>query len=389
MVRQERINTAVRLKERIESLQEEMVGDILSSGWSRAATYRRKLVTMLGEIELRVIKLRNTQGDVVSPLLDALSIRRRRYSNEVRMVCADMASRLSYNDTKIELERTTGISIPKRTIHSFVQEIGPRLKEANEDVVRGEHPTTMIGDGTAVRSVYPTQNQVRVAITQENNHGTRRLYGLVVNAPWETVPRPDNPYILVSDAEPGLVDGLASNQDDVQLDLVHAVKESLVKLWSEGMPKTQRDEVSTEMKRILFTLVNSVKKHAGMREEYDAIEDRVRTTLEELEKLAGDLASRGYHAASSFISKNARLMVTFAKLVTIGLHVPYTSNTIERLMGEVAKRCKHKWAHWSSRGLENMLWILLTRYVDVETYGAFWRRYIHALPTADRPQYPP
>ncbi len=86
---------------------------------------------------------------------------------------------------------------------------------------------------------------------------------------------------------------------------------------------------------------------------------------------------RGYRKASFFISKNAKLMVTFAKLATIGLNIPYTSNTIERMMGKIAKRCKHKWAHWSTKGLENMLWILLTRYTDPQHYEAFWDRYIH------------
>ena len=70
-------------------------------------------------------------------------------------------------------------------------------------------------------------------------------------------------------------------------------------------------------------------------------------------------------------------MVTFAKLTTIGLYIPYTSNVIERMMGEIAKRCKHKWAHWSTEGLENMLWILLTRYTDTDLYEAFWKQYIH------------
>jgi len=42
-------------------------------------------------------------------------------------------------------------------------------------------------------------------------------------------------------------------------------------------------------------------------------------------------------------------MVTFAKVaLEIGISIPYTSNAIERLMGEISKRCKHKWMHWST-----------------------------------------
>jgi hypothetical protein len=39
-------------------------------------------------------------------------------------------------------------------------------------------------------------------------------------------------------------------------------------------------------------------------------------------------------------------------------------------MGEISKWCrKHKWMmYWSTRGLENMLWILLVRYTDPAFY---------------------
>jgi hypothetical protein len=55
------------------------------------------------------------------------------------------------------------------------------------------------------------------------------------------------------------------------------------------------------------------------------------------------------------------LMVTFAKLALEEKIIPYTPNIIERLMGEIAKRCKDRWMHWSTDGLENMLHIILVR----------------------------
>jgi len=60
-----------------------------------------------------------------------------------------------------------------------------------------------------------------------------------------------------------------------------------------------------------------------------------------------------------------------------GLRVPYTTNQIERLMGEIAKRCKHKWMHWSTEGLENILQIILVRYTNPQLYKQFWKTYIH------------
>ncbi|MBI2937394.1 MAG: hypothetical protein HYY22_04245 [Thaumarchaeota archaeon] len=147
------------MKARIEALQEKAIDDLVEKkGWRRAATYTRTLVTMLGVLDLKIVKVRNTAtGRVSSPILDMLAVRRRRYSREVRIVCTDMAARLSYNDSKLEFEKTTGIMIPKRTIHSFVQEIGALIasqprKKTSKDIV-------LMADGTKTHSVYLQHRQ--------------------------------------------------------------------------------------------------------------------------------------------------------------------------------------------------------------------------------------
>jgi len=55
--------------------------------------------------------------------------------------------------------------------------------------------------------------------------------------------------------------------------------------------------------------------------------------------------------------------------------VPYTNNLIERLMGEVAKRVKNRWMHWSTEGLENLLNILLIRYCNRRLYASLKQKY--------------
>ena len=59
---------------------------------------------------------------------------------------------------------------------------------------------------------------------------------------------------------------------------------------------------------------------------------------------------------------------------------------IERLMGEIYKRCKHKWMHWSTHGLRNIL--ILIQYTDEALYTAFKKslypqRGIHLIFTAE------
>ncbi|MDO9033817.1 MAG: ISH6 family transposase, partial [Methanoregula sp.] len=44
---------------------------------------------------------------------------------------------------------------------------------------------------------------------------------------------------------------------------------------------------------------------------------------------------------------------------------------IERLMGEISKRVKHKWMRWTTRGLEAILRLILIRYTSPWQYRAF------------------
>jgi len=54
--------------------------------------------------------------------------------------------------------------------------------------------------------------------------------------------------------------------------------------------------------------------------------------------------------------------------------VPRNSNLIERLMGEIAKRTKHKWMRRTTKGLETILDLILMRYISEESYEAFKSR---------------
>ncbi|MGC8661019.1 MAG: hypothetical protein ACP5TZ_00770 [Nitrososphaeria archaeon] len=101
--------------------------------------------------------------------------------------------------------------------------------------------------GTEVGSIYKMPNEVRVIIGADQ----RSLFD--VSFPWDLMNRPDGNYVLISDDEKSLVDGLQINAEHVQLGACHKA----FKLWGEGM--IQRDNISSELNRIL--LVNSVKKH--------------------------------------------------------------------------------------------------------------------------------
>jgi len=142
------------------------------------------------------------------------------------------------------------------------------------------------------------------------------------------------------------------------------------------MSPDERHEAGEAMRHALFPLVYSARKHL---EDGDGVKLRamIEWTLGELRDVACRLRGRGYPKAAGFIERNARFMVTFAKLALEGVKVPHTTNRIERLMGEVSKRCKHRWMHWSTDGLKNVLTLVLVRYTDEVLYEDFKNDYIH------------
>jgi hypothetical protein len=84
--------------------------------------------------------------------------------------------------------------------------------------------------------------------------------------------------------------------------------------------------------------------------------------LSELDKLSGELFLDGLDTVARFIRNEANYMVTFAKLSIKGICVPRTN--------------KHKWMHWSTKGLENLLNILLAGYCNRRVYGEMKERYL-------------
>lgn len=90
--------------------------------------------------------------------------------------------------------------------------------------------------------------------------------------------------------------------------------------------------------------MNSTKKHFKDKDKTQ-LQKKIDQTLRMLHKIAKELDEDGYIRAGEFIIKNASFMVTFAELALEDIKIPYTTNRIERLMGEVSKRCKHKWMH--------------------------------------------
>jgi hypothetical protein len=205
LIEREQIKTLANLSDAIEALQARLVENLETSGWKRSTSYQCPLVTKLGRVIFTVIKVKR-DGRVFSPIIYALKIEKRKYSRDVKMLLADKASRLSYQDAQIDFQNHTGVRVPKRTIHSFVQEVGKQLGEANQAKVSCEEPPVVMADGTKTHSIYPTLNEVRIVIGYDPDTHRKTLLHASVNHDWSQVGREVNTRdsSLVGDAERGI-----------------------------------------------------------------------------------------------------------------------------------------------------------------------------------------
>ena len=97
--------------------------------------------------------------------------------------------------------------------------------------------------------------------------------------------------------------------------------------------------LDARVNKLLFSLKNSVEKHRK-EGDLDALKGRINSTVDGLKKLANELLKFGCSKAASFIRDYSNTIVTFAVLAFKGRKVPWNSNLIERLMGEIIKKDK-------------------------------------------------
>ncbi|MGI0139763.1 MAG: UPF0236 family transposase-like protein, partial [Thermoplasmata archaeon] len=314
----------------------------------RHGTRPRTLITRMGRVDLRVRRVRDRlNGGTFAPLLVALDIGKRRYTPEVRVAAAELATRTSYGEASEVLERDLGLRIPRRTIWNFLQEISLGVQRALHapstppPVERSVHEA----DSTFVKSQKRrgAQHAVHVAVTMDPNHHVHLAEVKIGGAPASVL---DGQVVdcLVTDDDAGL---MAFPTKAHQLCHVHFVRLLGTLLQEAGVGLLEREAILAPIRGLLAHLRNSVEFHR-LRREWWAITERVRVTLQELEVIAQRLERGACPQAARTIRREAKALAVFAEVAGYGIRLPATSNGVERVMGMIADRCKRKWARWGS-----------------------------------------
>ncbi len=237
---------------------------------------------------------------------------------------------------------------------------------------------TVLSDGTKTHSQEKgmDKNDINVVLGVENNK--KVILGVKVNESWNNMARElrrvkavDDETVFVGDGEKEMRYAMTTDERLYQLDLVHAASITGYKLWEDRiMSLEDRNTVVSKLQSTLYSLKNSVEKHFQDKNT-GVLKNRIDQTVAELKKMSKELWKLGCRKTAKFIKDYSNSMVVFARFAVMGRRVPWNSNIIERLMGEISKRTKHKWMRWTTRGLETIINIILVRYCSEKNYEEF------------------
>jgi hypothetical protein len=384
-----------RNKELIQALCGPEYHPIPACRYKRAGTKRRMLGTRFGIIEIKVSRVLDTwTGKSVIPLWKDIIIKERcLYQLDVIQLSINGTLRMTYRDTNRELSRTIGEVPSPRTINRRVMQEGDEL---NRQILERELvATTHQPDGTRLPAKNGGHHDMGLVVATKNGKEPQ-IRGILVGKKWsEFLPSMNRtsfqdehgrpiPPTLVSDMENGLANVLTPINGYWQACLVHVVRYTRHSLWLDGIHRGEQERaIVNTVVSILKHLKNSVALHLPNKE-FEAVEHRIKQTIKEFRRLASRLNDIRLSKTAVFLRDICNNVTTFATLAIKGIMIPWHNNLVERMMGEVSKRFKHKWMTWTERGAQALLSLLLTRIVEPKFYKEFWDRKLydglHKLP---------
>ena len=348
--------------------------------YQRAGTSNRNPVTAVGKLNIKLHKIKDKETNgTFKPVKNIIELGGKRvYQEDISMICVELATKMTYRDTVKEGKFITKDFPSPCTVNQRVIEYGAKIQEFNTGKIENKGIKTVLSDGTKTHSQEKgmDKNDINVILGVENNE--KVILGVKVNDSWNDMAKGlrrikafDNETIFVGDGEKEMRYAMTTDERLYQLDLVHAASITGYKLWEDRiMSLEDRNTVVGKLQSALYSLKNSVEKHFQDKNT-EALKNRIDQTVAELKKMSKELWKLGCRKTAKFIKDYSNSMVVFARFAVTGRWVPWNSNIIERLMGEISKRTKHKWMRWTTRGLETIINIILVRYCSEKNYEEF------------------
>jgi hypothetical protein len=187
--------------------------------FSRAGSTSRSLKTRHSKIEFRLSKVRDLGNDsYFRPLLLYVGVEpKQRIVDDLVFECAEIATYLTYRDSKTVIENLTNAEVSRFRIHDCVMKVGAFMdKERRCSPVQDQD--LIEGDGTKCHGLSGKKNEINVILGKDEESGEKSLLGLGVNEDWKMTAGQfrGRAKAAVSDNEPSLRNALLEKADDYQ-----------------------------------------------------------------------------------------------------------------------------------------------------------------------------
>lgn len=344
------------------------------------ATLSRTLDTSLGSVTFPWRQLRcQTCGHFWRPLRDALGMAPyQRHSRELEQQAIETASEQTYRKAAADLERTERIHIGKSTIHQWV-------RQSDCDALPEEPPHVPIIeiDGLNVHR-HPhlasgsTRGEVRVAVGITRNGAIIGL-GAWSGASWQQIGidlHPDTPLAvaLISDGEPGILEGVGHVARAVQRCLRHLWVNLDAFLYWDGVEKSARRVWQTYLILLMAVPVPAATPEEAGPQRAAAFRLAIRRAQDQYAAMIGELQNGGAVHAANYLRSAQAFVFTYARCwMQYALKIPRTTAVIESVMNSLGKRLKAIAQNWSDAGAGQMARIILKRLDNAIEWATYWK----------------
>ena len=161
------------LKSAIVKLQEELLLNLCGPRYFRNQDRRfvrvgssnRTLITRHGKIEFKLTKVRCLEnGSIMRPLLVYVGVEpKKRIIDDLTLECAEIATYLTYRDSKIVIENLTNAEVSRCRVHGCVQRVGEFMNsERRKSPMKSQD--LIEGDGTKCHGLRGKKNEINVIL---------------------------------------------------------------------------------------------------------------------------------------------------------------------------------------------------------------------------------
>jgi len=357
------------------------------------AKRKRSFRTSVGHVQISWTRLRCRRcGKTVIPLREFLGVAPYQPKTaELERVVAQTVSETNYRRTTKELALVGDIPVPKSTAHRWVMQ-----SDCDEIRTDGKVVDVLFADGTGYKrrpdpeKGLSNKGELKVAMGIRRD-GVVVPFGCWSGLSWEevgkairgnTVPAeiPTNAHdrpaqILMTDGERELAQGLADLANDQARCQWHAVRQLYHPMWRQGAKQKEYQEAQGRLAGVLGIEVPAEDFKLVPEAEKEQIAQSVQQAEEGVEKLACELATKGYSEAAIYLRNAKDKLFTHIRFwLKTGLLPTRTSSLIERMMRELGRRLKKIAFGWSERGAAKIARIILKRITSAAEWDEYWTK---------------